>query len=257
MAENVKRRVAAARLAVAFVAAGALAGAGAWASAGPVAPTARKAGGEQIETGKLKIDSANVENRSLLYKDFKAGQIPSFRMFDKLHDGFFKFKKAVNEYKPRFEGQLDTIRGELTTIKGELGSYVKLSDADSRYVKMNDAVMGDGSVFNAVKEAGGQDPVPIVGVPNLINIDALPAEQQIRITNTSGGNLTYSQCGGHVGGGTMAPGQSLSCATGDQADVLQLIGGLGASAVTTLNFSSVPAVQVGARNYIIAILVGM
>jgi hypothetical protein len=55
----------------------------------------------------------------------------------------------------------------------------------------------------------------------------------------------------------MAPGQSLSCATGDQADVLQLIGGLGASAVTTLNFSSVPAVQVGARNYIIAILVGM
>jgi hypothetical protein len=257
MAATVRRRVAAARLAVAFVAAGALAGAGAWASAGPPAPNARKAGGEQFPTGKLKIDSANVDNGSLLYKDFRAGQVPSFKMFDKLHDGFFNFKKAVNEYKPQFEGQLDTIEGELTTIEGELGSYVKTTDADARYIKMNDAIMGDGSVFNAIRDAGGQDPVPIVSVPNLINVDALPAEQQIRITNTSGGKLLYSQCGGHVSGGTMASGQTLSCATGDQTDVLQLIGGSGGSAVTTLNFSSLPAVQAGERQYIIAILVGM
>jgi hypothetical protein len=257
MAETVRRRVAAARLAVAFVAAGALAGAGAWASAGPPVQTARKAGGEQFPYEKIKLDSSNVENRSLLYKDFKAGQVPSFRAFDKLDESFFKYKKAVNEYKPQFEGQLGTIKGELTAIKGELGSYVKTTDADARYIKMNDAIMGDGSVFNAIKDAGGQDPVPIVSVPNLVNVDALPAEQSIRVTNTSGGNLTFSQCGGLSGGGTMAPGESISCATGDQTDVLQLIGGSGGSAVTTLNFSSLPAVQAGERNYIIAILVGM
>ena len=100
--------------------------------------------------------------------------------------------------------------------------------------------MGDGSVFNAVKDAGGQDPVPIVSVPNLVNVDALPAEQSIRVTNTGDGNLTYSECGGLVGGGTMAPGGSISCATGDQTDVMQLIGGSDGSAVTTLNFSSSP-----------------
>lgn len=257
MAETVRRRVAAARLAVAFVAAGALAGAGAWASAGPPAPNARKAGGEQFPTGKLTIDSSNVENRSLLYKDFKAGQVPSFKTFDKLDEGFFKFKKAVNEYKPQFEGQLGAIKGELTTIKGELGGYVKTTDADGRYIKLGDAIMGDGSVFNAIKDAGGQDPVPIVSVPNLVNVDAMPAEQSIRVTNTSGSNLTYSQCSGLSGGGTMAPGESVSCATGEQTDLMQLIGGSGGSAVTTLNFSSLPAVQAGDRQYIIAILVGM
>jgi hypothetical protein len=255
MAERVKRRVAAARLAVAFVAAGTIAGA-TWAQAGPV-PSARKAGGEQTGTGKLKIDSANVENGSLLYRDFKKGQIPSLQMFDKLSESFFKYKKAGNEYKPRFEGQLEAIRGDLTTIKGELGGHIKTTDADARYIKMNDAIMGDGSVFNAIKDAGGQDPVPIVSVPNLINVDALPAEQSIRVTNTGGGNLTYSQCGGLSGGGTMAPGESVSCATGEHTDVMQLIGGSGGSAVTTLNFSSLPAVQAGERNYIIAILVGM
>jgi hypothetical protein len=253
VAERVKRRVAAARLAVAFVAAGTIAGA-ALAQAGAPALTARKAGKEQHELGKLQINSSNIENGSLLYKDFKKAQIPPLHMFDKLDESFFKFKKAVNEYKPQLEGQLDAIKGELTTIKGELGGHIKTTDADARYIKIGDAIMGDGSVFNAVKEAGGQDPVPIVSVPNLVSVVALPGEQQIRITNIGTGDLNYSECGGHVGGGTMAPGQSVSCATGDQTDVMQLIGG---SAVTTLNFSSLPAVQAGARNYIIAILVGM
>jgi hypothetical protein len=257
MAETVRRRVAAAKLAVAFVTAGALAGAGAWASAGSPVPTARKAGGEQFPSRKIRLDSSNVENRSLLYKDFKKGQAPSFGMFEKLDGTFTKFKKAVNNFKYDVKNELGDVTGDISAINGELGSYIKTADADSRYIKMNDAIMGDGSVFNAIKDVGGQDPVPIVSVPNLINVDALPAEQQIRITNTSGGKLLYSQCGGHVSGGTMASGQTLSCATGDQTDVLQLIGGSGGSAVTTLNFSSLPAVQAGERQYIIAILVGM
>jgi hypothetical protein len=254
MAERVKRRVAAARLAVAFVAAGAIAGATAWASAGPPAPSARKAGGEQIDTGTVKITSSNIENGSLLFKDFKKAQIPSFKMFEKLDGSFSKYKKAVNNFKYDVKNELGDVNGDIGRIKGELGSYIKMNDADARYIKMGDAIMGDGSVFNAIKDAGGQDPVPIVSVPNLVTVDAMPAEQSIRVTNTSDGNLTYSQCGGLNGGGTMAPGESVSCATGDHTDVMQLIGG---SAVTTLNFSSLPAVQAGARQYIIAILVGM
>jgi hypothetical protein len=256
MADGVKRRVAAARLAVAFVAAGTIAGT-ALAQAGPPALTARKAGKEQFDVGKLKINSSNVENGSLLYKDFKKAQIPSFKMFEKLDGTFSRYKKAVNNFKYDVRNELGDVNGDIGTIKGELGSYIKATDADARYIKMNDAIMGDGSVFNAIKNAGGQDPVPIVSVPNLVNVDALPAEQSIRVTNAGNGNLTYSQCGGLNGGGTMAPGESVSCATGDQADVMQLIGGSGGSTVTTLNFSSLPAVQAGERQYIIAILVGM
>ena len=254
MAENVKRRIAAARLAVAFVAAGTVAGATAWAQTGPPPTSARKAGGEQIETGKLKIDSSNVIDGSLKLQDFHRGEVAAFDAFSKYKKATTQYKKATNATLGHIKGELGDVNGDISTIKGELGSYVKLSDADARYIKMNDAIMGDGSVFNAIKDAGGQDPVPIVSVPNLINVDALPAEQSIKVTNTSGGNLTYSKCAGLSGGGTLAPGQSLSCATGDQADVLQVIGGSG---VTTLNFSSVPAVQAGERSYIIAILVGM
>jgi hypothetical protein len=253
MAERVKRRVAAARLAIAFVAAGTIAGATAWAQAGPP-PTAHSSASDIFaKLGDIKgefVDSANIENGSLLYKDFQKGQIPSFKMFDKLNDSFFKYKKAVAEYKPQVQGQIDT-------IKGELGSYVKLTDADARYIKMGDAVLGDGSVFNATKVVGGQDPAAILSVPNLVSIDALPGEQQIKVTNIGAGNLKYTECGGHIGGGTLAPGESVSCATGEHTDVMQLISGTGGSEVTTLNFTSLPAIQAGARHYIIAILVGM
>jgi hypothetical protein len=251
MAESVKRRVAAARLAVAFVAAGTIAGAGAWAQASPP-PTAHSS--ILISSQKLKLGTGNIKNGSLLLQDFKAGEVAS-------QDSFFKFKSQMSTYKSEIKGEMSTIKGELGAVEAQIGdikglqsSYLKAFDADARYIKMNDAIMGDGSVFNAIKDAGGQDPVPIVSVPNLINVDALPAEQSIKVTNTSGGNLTYSKCAGLSGGGTLAPGQSVSCATGDQADVLQVIGGSG---VTTLNFSSVPAVQAGERSYIIAILVGM
>ena len=253
MAERVKRRVAAARLAIAFVAAGTIAGATAWAQAGPP-PTAHSSASDIFaKIGDIKaeyVDSANVENGSLLYKDFQKGQVPSVKMFDRLNDSFIKYKKAIAEYKPQVQGQIDT-------IKGELGSYIKMNDADARYINMGDAVLGDGSVFNATKVIGGQDPTPILSVPNLVSVDALPAEQQIKITNIGAGSLKYTECGGHVGGGTLAPGESVGCATGEHTDVMQLIGGSGGSEVTTLNFTSLPAVQAGFRHYIIAILVGM
>jgi hypothetical protein len=251
MAERVKRRVAAARLAVAFVAAGTIAGA-AWAQAGPPAPTAHSSASDIFaKLGDIKgefVDSANIENGSLLYKDFQKGQIPSFKMFDKLNDSFFKYKKAINEYKPQLEAQIDT-------IKGELGSYVKLTDADARYVKMGDAVLGDGSVFNATKAIPkGSNGDTLADVPGFVTVEM--TDLAMKITNTSGGTLTHASCGppgAETPGGTLAPGGTLTCKTTEQTQAFQMINGDGK--VMTLNFSNI-VTPTGSQG-MVQILVGL
>jgi hypothetical protein len=91
-------------------------------------------------------------------------------------------------------------------------------------------------------------------VPSLISVDALPAEQQIKIANIGGSDLNFSLCGGHQSGGTLKPGESITCATNEQTDVMQLIGGGG---VVTLNFTFLPAVQAPGGLYTVQILIGL
>lgn len=260
MAESVKRRVAAARLAVAFVAAGTIAGASAWAQAGPP-PTAHSS--ILISSHKLKIDSANIKNGSLLLQDFKAGEIAS-------QDSFFKFKSQVSSFKYDVKSQLSSIKGELggvetqigdvktavSGIKGELGSYIKSEQADARYLKLSDSIVrGDGSVFTATKLVVGQSPVPLLSVPGLITVDAFDGEQEIKITNVGAGDLSFSACDQYSSGGTLKPGGSVSCSAGAETDVMQLISAGGE--VTTLNFTALPAVQSNYRVYTVQVLIGL
>jgi hypothetical protein len=239
MAESVKRRVMAARLAVAFVAAGTIAGATAWAQAGPP-PTAQSSASDIFaKIGDIKgefVDSANVDDGSLLYKDFKAGQIPSIKMFDKLDGSFFKYKKATNNFKYDVKNELGDVNGDIGTIKGELGSYIKMSDADSRYIKMNDAIMGDGSVFTGTQALGkGSSLTTLANLSGLIKVEA--TDVQFKVTNVSSGNLTHTACGIGGAGGTLAPGASLTCGTGEAAQTVQFVNGDGH--VVTLNFSNI------------------
>jgi hypothetical protein len=251
MAEKVKRRVAAARLAVAFVAAGTIAGATAWAEAGPP-PTAQSSASDIF--AKIKIDSSNVENGSLTYKDFGKGQVPSFKMFQTLQEKFFSFSKGFNNtYKPQFpeikseldgiKGELNTVNGDLNAVKGELGNFVKSGDA----------IMGDGSVFTAtqaITQAGGFQ--TLLDLPNTIKVEMSDTEMQV--TNTSGGTLTFSACTGGAGGGVLQPGKSTSCSTaGDAAQALQMVNGDGK--VMTLNFSNLSTP--GGSQGTVQILVGL
>jgi hypothetical protein len=241
MAESVKRRVAAARLAVAFVAAGTIAGATAWAQAGP--PPTAHASASDIFAKLGDIKSKQIEDHSLKYVDFANGQVPSFKMFDKLDTSFGKFKKADNSYKAQIKselgdvnGNLTTIKGDVNAIKGELGGYIKTTDADARYIKMNDAILGDGSVFTGTQAIGkGSSPITLANLSNLITVDA--TDQEFTITNQSGGNLTHTACGIGGAGGTLPPGGTLTCATGEQAQTVQFVNGDGH--VVTLNFSNV------------------
>src|SRR6188472_100966 len=151
MAESVKRRVAAARLAVAFVAAGTIAGATAWAQAGPP-PTAQSSASDIFaKLGDIKINSSNIIDGSLKLQDFHRGEVAAFDAFSKYKKATNQYKKATNATLGHIKGELGDVNGDISTIKGELGSYVKTTDADARYIKMNDAIMGDGSVFTATQ----------------------------------------------------------------------------------------------------------
>jgi hypothetical protein len=247
MAESVKRRVAAARLAVAFVAAGTIAGATAWAQASPPPPTAKASAFDAF----LKIKSTNVVNGSLLYQDFAKGQVPSFNMFEKLDKSFTRFSKGFdNTYKPQFpeiKGELNTVNGDLNTIKGELGSFVKTGDA----------IMGDGSVFTGDGLVSNQL-IGLLDVPNLVSVQGIG--QKIRITNTSNGDLQHTACtdpqGGVIPPGTLVPTGFIECdATGGMTQSMQLFTGGVKPTVATVSFSSINLPS-GSQD-IVQILVGL
>ena len=267
MAENVKRRIAAARLAVAFVAATTIAGATAWAQAEPSRIAQSSAADIFAKLGDIKgefVDSSNVDDGSLLYKDFQKGQIPSFKMFNKLDESFVRYKKVIADFKQdlkvgdaAIKGELGDIRTEVTGIKGELGSYVKGAEADARYLKVSEPVVrGDGSVFSATKFADGQSPVPILSVPGLISVDALPGGTDIRITNIGSSVLAHSRCGLQQEAGILNANQSVTCDITSETDVMQLID-VGSSETMTLNFTFFPAIEGNSGLYTVQVLVGL
>jgi len=228
MAENVKRRVAAARLAVAFVAAGTIAGAAAWAQASPA-----QSAHQSILVSSIKIDSSNIKNGSLLFKDFIKGEVVSGKAFK-------NFETSIKSYKQTTDASINTIKGEIGAIKSELGGYIKQSTADSRYYKLGDAVVtGDGSVHTATASVGNFA-VTLLNLPGQVKVEALPGSQ-MKVTNTSGEPLVHSICaatGGGATAGTLQPGDSVTCdVKSSTVQALQLVGTGAKPTVMTLNMS--------------------
>ncbi len=263
MAEQVKRRVAAARLAVAFVAAGTIAGASAWATASPPPPTAQSsAKGEHIKKATLTVrHSDQVVDGTLLFEDFKKGEVPSFKVhkhFEKVI--FYNFKKAtLNSFSSvkaeigDIKTQIDGIKGDISSVKAESSSYLKVTD---------EVMRGDGSVLTATADVGGQK-VRLLDSPAMFTVDA--TGPIVTITNTSGSPLSHTECkdgqGIPVPEGSIAPGASFSCdSTGGAPLTMQLVGtGAGGGPhVSTLTLSLLPAIQAGSPNKLtVQILIGL
>jgi hypothetical protein len=251
--------VAAARLAVAFVAAGTIAGATAWAQAGP-APTARSsAAGASLTANTIKSD--DVVNGSLLFKDFHKGEVPSFAQFNKLKATTARFSRAAGG---RFAGKSDlaTVKGEVGAIKGELGSYLKSADADARYLKASDPVVhGAGSVFSETRliTVTGKR-VPVMEVPGLVTVEAENGKPHLfYVTNQSGGPLTHTNCAeGPFGSpaGVVQPSQHFSCLTGDTPTAVQLFGEGATPIIATLTVSAITVGPGEDAQYTAQILVG-
>jgi hypothetical protein len=264
MAESVKRRVAAARLAVAFVAAGTIAGASAWAQASPP-PTAKSS--ILVSSYKLKLDSANIKNGSLLFQDFKAGEVVS-------EDSFLKFKSQMSSFKYDIKNQISSIKGELGgvetqigDIKAAQGSFIKSSDADARYLKLDASVVsGDGSVHTATGQQKGSEQLLLLDLPGAVKVMGLQGNK-IQITNNSAGPLTHTACpsgvqGGTVPAGVLDPGASLTCdgSVSELLPAVQLIGTGAKPIVMTLNFSSIdtaPPGSAGPSQDTVQILIGL
>ena len=271
MAESVRRRVAAARLAVAFVAAGTIAGATAWASAGPPPPQAEPSAVDVFS--KHKIDSSDVKNGSLVFEDFKSGEIVS-------SDLFVKYKKQITDFKQDVKGDVAGIKGELGTvklevdglqtevsgIKGELGTYVKGEQADARYLKISDPVVrGDGSVFSEsrlIPPFAGKR-ATVMDVPGLLAIEAENGTPRLAyVVNRTGGPLTHTGCGGGGGStgnspaGVVQPGKFFHCAVEGVPLTIQFFGEGADPLVITLTFSSLELGQTGEANYTAQIVVG-
>jgi hypothetical protein len=272
MAESVKRRVAAARLAVAFVAAGTIAGASAWASASPPPPlaqTSATAKGEHIKKAILTVrHSDQVVNGSLLFEDFKKGEIVAFKEFQKVEIHLKKQDSYLNKSLSSIKGevgdiksQIDGIKGEISGIKGEISS---IKGESSSYLKVTDDVMrGDGSVLTASAAVGAQK-VVLLDAPGMFTVDATGSTVTLR--NTSGAPLSHTSCKNGQGtlepAGTLAAGGTLSCdVSGGTAQTLQVIGGGvggGPHVAATVNVSQIPAASVGADPTItVQILIGL
>lgn len=251
MAERVKRRVAAARLAVAFVAAGTIAGATAWAQAGPP-PTAQSSASD-IFAKIGDITSQQIKDHSLKYRDFAKGQVPSFKMYEKLNQSFFKFQKADRAYKAQIKGDLGDLSDQVGKIKSDLNGYVKMTDADARYLsKSTQVVLGDGSVFTATKALSqGAALATLADLSGLLKVEA--TDKEFKVTNLSSGPLTHTACGAQGAAGSLAAGGSLSCTTGEEADTVQFVNGDGR--VVTLNISNIATP--GGSQATVQILVGL
>ncbi|MEX2107925.1 MAG: hypothetical protein WD827_03450 [Solirubrobacterales bacterium] len=236
MAESVKRRVAAARLAVAFVAAGTIAGATAWAQPGPPAVTSAEpkhlAKGEHIKKAVLTVrHSDQVVDGTLLFKDFKKKEVPSFKVFQKVE---LSLKKQIQKVEILFDKHYPKVEIDALFQKHR-------AESDARYVKVEDSVVrGDGSVFSASKLASPGQTTPLVDVPSSFTVDAIGPT--IRITNTGENALMFTACDQGAGAatpGTLAKGDHVDCNATAAAQTMQVID-KSSPKLATISFSALP-----------------
>jgi hypothetical protein len=244
MAESVKRRVAAARLAVAFVAAGAIAGTTAWAQAGSSPPTARSSALQD----RIQIDSSNIKNKSLLYQDFKSGQVPSMKQFIKFEKQFASFRKAVGRrYYPKV--QIDRTFAKLADL-----DHFKV-EIEGLYLKNTDSVLrGDGSVHTATGYQTGGSSIQLLSLPGALTVEGI-GNAQLKITNDGSAPLTVTACTAGAGGGVLDPGKSMACDAGPTAQTVQLID-KATPKIMTLNYSAI-ADGGGGTQDTVQILIGL
>lgn len=255
MAENIKRRLATARLAVAFVVAGSIAGA-AWAQADP--PTAHSSAADYF-IKKNSVNSDSIVDGSLHLQDFHKGEVASFKQFLKLDSAFTRFHKAVPQTYLKIDSTGYVKQSDLNGYikQSDLNGYIKLSDADGRYRKASEpVVLGDGSVFTGDGIVANQL-IGLLNVPSLVNVEGVSGK--VRITNTSGGDLLHTECKStspepsQVPAGTLKAGSFLECASDGSTSSMQFFTGDGR--VATLSFSSIPAA--GGALDTVQILIGL
>jgi hypothetical protein len=226
MAEHVKRKMIAAKLGVSLAVLAFLAGLAERARSPETRVVADPAA--SVNPGKNSITSKQIKAHSLLYSDFKAHQVLSYKesvqRFHKL-EGQLNFDEAalatLKLDSAALKGEVSSLKGEVASLKGELGGVLH----------------GKGNVVLGTLSRTSNDPAaPLLGIPGLADVTASYVDRvaHFTITNTSGSPLRYAALGGPDTRGEIPAGQSQSF-TGDLT-VLELIPAVHTQ-ITTLTLS--------------------
>ena len=263
MAEYVERKFTAAKLSVALAIAAVLGGMAARdQTAGAV--TADKGPSPHMAPGS--IDTTEIKNGSLLFEDFKPGEMYSKHQSNRQ---FLKIDQASKKYLKIDQASDIFIKGEdanrtFVKIEDANNTFIKGEDANKTFLKISDAqdqfVAGDGSVLTGFEASTGGATVNVVEVPGLVRAQGLPPGQAAmrgRLTNLGSTPLHFAH-GGGGGTGVIAPGASteffLPGQNGGSATV-QLISEGAPPTVGTLTLSGILIGQ--ATNFSGQILIGM
>jgi hypothetical protein len=200
MAEYVERKFTAAKLSVAFAVAALLGGLAArdqsaGAAGAPKGPTPHMAPGS--------ITSTEIKNESLLFKDFKSGEVYSD---NQVNQKFLKINDAGKLYL-----KLDQASDIFIKRDEANSTFVKNDDANKTFVKIEDAkkqfINGDGKVVTGFETSTGGAVAGVLEVPGFVRAEGVPASQQVgpraRLTNLGSTPLHYGTGGG---AGVIAPG---------------------------------------------------
>src|SRR4051812_44758017 len=146
MADYAERKLRNAKLSVALAVAAILGGLAARDQ------TAQATGAEKGAQPHLApLTSADIKNASLLFKDFKAGQIYSE---NQVNNKFVKMNDANNKFV-----KIDDANTTFVKIEDANNTFIKQADANNTFVKIEDAknqfVEGDGSVFTGFEALNG------------------------------------------------------------------------------------------------------
>jgi hypothetical protein len=226
MAEYAERKLRNAKLSVALAVAAIIGGLAARDQ------TAQATGAEKgAEPHLAPITTVDIKNASLLFKDFKAGQIYSENQVD------HKFVK------------IDDANNTFIKIEDANNTFVKQADANNTFVKIEDAkhqfVNGDGSVFTGFESLNGIGSAPILELLGMVRAEGVIAAGQnsiqARLTNLGTTPLHYATGGSS---GVIAPTQGVLIGlapNGGGGSTVQLISEGSPPEVATLTLSAIPA----------------
>lgn len=248
MAEYVERKYTAAKLSVALAIAAILGG---LAARDQTADAADAGAGPHVAEGS--ITSAEVKNESLLFKDFRPGEIYSQKVLDakflkisEANKKYLKISVAEKKYLKIAEAVDAFVKVE--DLAGAVDAFLKIDDANKTFVKIQDAqsqfVNGDGKVMTGFEASTGGATVNVLEIPGFVRAEGVPAGQQVgaqaRFTNLGSTPLHYGTGGG---AGVIAPGATqqilISGGQGGGSLTVQFIAEGSPPAVGTLTLSGI------------------
>jgi hypothetical protein len=210
MAEYAERKLRTAKLSIALAIAAVIGG---------LAARDQTAQATATETGAKpppstgSITSAEVKNESLLFKDFKPGQIYSdnevdntfwkiadanntFVKIDELQDKYWKIDDANNTFQKITDAnntfqKITDANNTFQKITDANATFLKIDDANSKYQKITDAnntfvkiadaahqfMHGDGSVLTGFEASVDGEDVTVLQIPGLIRVDGQAPQQ--------------------------------------------------------------------------------